>query len=154
MPQAAREATGRPILVMAAIAVAGGIGVAILGIFRKRAFVALALVLVGLSVVIADNLVLPPLDPYISARWHGQFLHNDAHQDRIFTYRVQRSWHYGLAFYLGRGLQEWTPDDPGPALVLTTPQGLRELRRLGRVHGELEETYHGVLYVPVAPLPR
>ena len=154
MPQAAREATSRPILVMAAIAVAGGIGIAVLGFFRKRAFVALVLSLVGLSVVIACDRVLPPLDPYISARWHGQFLHNDAHPDRIFTYEVERSWHYGLAFYLGRELREWSPADPDPALVLTTPEGLRELRRLGRVHGNLEGTYHGVLYVPVAPVPR
>lgn len=154
MPEAAREVTRPPIFAIAAIAVAGGVGVAILGFFCKRALVVLALFLVGLSVVIANERVLPSLDPYLSARWHGQFLRNDAHPDRIFTYRVQRSWHYELAFYLGRELREWSPDDPGPALVLTTPQGLQELRGLGRVHGELEEAYHGVLYVPVAPLPR
>ena len=150
----AREATSRPILVIATIAVAGGIGVAVLGFFRKRAFVVLAFLLVGLSVIIATDRVLPPLDPYISARWHGEFLRNDARPNRIFTFEVQRSWHYGLAFYLGRELREWSPDDPDPALVLTTPDGLREMRRLGRVHGEIAETYHGVLYVPVAPVPR
>jgi 4-amino-4-deoxy-L-arabinose transferase-like glycosyltransferase len=153
MPQPAREADGRSVLVMAAIAVAGGIGVALLAFFRKRAVLALAFFLVGLSVVIATDRLLPSLDPYISARWHGEFLHNDARPNRIFTYDVQRSWHYGLAFYLGRELREWSPADPGAALVLTTPAGLRELRRLGRVHGELEEPYHGLLYVPVAPVP-
>lgn len=153
MPQAAREVTGPSLFVIAAIAVVGGLGAALLGCLRKRAFIGLAFFLTGLSVVIANERILPPLDPYISARWHGQFLRNDAHPERIFTYGLQRSWHYGLAFYLGRELREWPPADPGPALVLTTPEGLRELRRLGRVHGELEETYHGVLYVPVGPLP-
>jgi len=78
-------------------------------------------------------------------------MRNDAHPDRIFTYHLQRSWVYGIDFYLGRELAEWSPADPESALVLTTPEGLREMRRLGRVHGDLDESYRGILYVPVAP---
>ena len=98
--------------------------------------------------------ILPELDASLSARWHAELLHNDAHPERIFTYHLQRSWMYGIEFYLGRELPEWTPSDPEPALVLTTPDGLRDMRRLGRVLGDLDQPYTGMMYVPVAPAPR
>ena len=107
--------------------------------------------LVVLCIEIAGIGILPALDPYVSARWHAQFLRNDAHPDRIFTYELPRSWTYGLAFYLGRELPEWNPQDPEPALVLTTPKGLEEMTKLGRFHGDLEEPYKGILYVPAVP---
>ena len=94
------------------------------------------------------------LDPFISARWHAQLLRNDRHPDRIFTYRLARSWDFGLAFYFQRELPEWSPADPNPALVLTTPTGLEEIRRLHRFYGTLEEGYQGILYVPIEPTPR
>jgi hypothetical protein len=93
--------------------------------------------------------MLPKLDPYISARPHAQLLLNDRRPERIFTYRLNRSWNYGLAFYFGRELPEWSPIDPQAALVLTNPKGLQEIRRLGRLGGELDESYQGILYVPV-----
>lgn len=105
-------------------------------------------------VEIASLGVLPSLDPYISARWHGGFLRNDLHPDRIFEYRLARSWTYGMAFYLGRQLPAWSPSDPDPALILTTPDGLKSIRSLGRFYGSLDETYKGILYVPVGPVPR
>ena len=80
-------------------------------------------------------------------------MRNDQHPDRIFTYRVQRAWDYGLAFYLQRELPEWSPTDPEAALVLTSPQGLEEIRQLGRVSGTLDEGYGGLLYVPIQRVP-
>jgi hypothetical protein len=97
--------------------------------------------------------ILPLIDPALSARSHAEFMRNDQHPDRIFTYRVSRSWTWGLAFYFRRELPEWSPDDPRPALVLTTPAGLEEIRKLGRFSGELEEQQPGLVYVPIAPMP-
>jgi hypothetical protein len=98
--------------------------------------------------------ILPRIDPYVSGRWHAQLMRNNLHPDRIFAYRLPRSWNYGLAFYFHRELPEWSPSDPDPALVLTTPQGLKEIRQARRFSGDLEETYQGVLYVPIGPIPR
>lgn len=153
LPQAARDAAGWPIFMTAILAITGGIGVATVALLRKRAFVALALALTVLCVAAAGLRILPALDASFSARWHGQLMRNDAHPDRIFTYHLQRSWSYGIEFYLGRELSEWSPDDRESALVLTTPEGLREMRRLGRVHGDLDESYRGIVYAPVAPAP-
>jgi len=154
LPQAARASGGRPIVITAILAIAGGIGVASLALLRKRAFVTLSFALVVICVAAAGLRILPALDASLSARWHGELLRNDAHPERIFTYHLQRSWMYGIEFYLGRELPEWTPSDPEPALVLTTPDGLRDMRRLGRVLGDLDQPYTGMMYVPVAPAPR
>lgn len=153
LPQAARDAAGQPTFAIAILTVAGGIGVVVMALLRRRAFVILGLALAVLCVAAAGLRILPALDPSLSARWHGQLMRNDAHPDRIFTYRLQRSWVYGIDFYLGRELAEWSPADRESALVLTTPEGLREMRRLGRVHGDLDESYTGIVYAPIAPAP-
>jgi 4-amino-4-deoxy-L-arabinose transferase-like glycosyltransferase len=108
---------------------------------------------VAASVEIASLTVLPALDPSVSARPHAEFMRNDQHLDRIFTYQLRRNWVYGLNFYFHRELPEWSPSDPVPALVLTTPAGLDQIRKLGRVNGEIEQTQLGLVYVPIVPTP-
>jgi len=105
-------------------------------------------------VELAGLAILPRIDPFTSARWHARLMHNNLHPDRIFVYHLTRSWNYGVAFYFGRELPEWLPSDPNPALVLTNPEGLKEIRQAGRFYGALDEAYRGILYVPIGPLPR
>jgi 4-amino-4-deoxy-L-arabinose transferase-like glycosyltransferase len=103
----------------------------------------------------ANLLVLPHLDPAMSARPYAEMLRNDLHPDRIFTFQLKRSWSYGLTFYFKRELPEWSPEDPDAALVLTTREGFEKIMRAGRFRGALEEqTQGGLLYVPVEPAPR
>lgn len=109
---------------------------------------------VVLALEIANVQILPSVDPLYSARYHGQFMSHDLHPDRIFTFELARSWNYGLAFYFQRQLPEWQSDDPLPALVLTTPAGLKQITKLGRFQGELDEPDKGILYVPVGVAPR
>ena len=154
IPQSAQVAITTTLHAGIEIAVGAGIAIAALSFLRRRGFVAISLLLVVLMVAIASWGVLPSLDPYISARWHGSFLRNDLHPDRIFEYQLPRSWTYGMAFYLRRNLPEWSPSDRNPALILTTPAGLKRIRSIGRFYGSLDETYKGILYVPVGPVPR
>jgi 4-amino-4-deoxy-L-arabinose transferase-like glycosyltransferase len=108
---------------------------------------------IAANVEIASLGVLPVMDPFYSARPHAEFMRNDQRPDRIFTYRLNRSWVFGLTFYFRRELPQWSADDPTPALVLTTPDGLDEIRKLGRFSGDLEETHPGLVYVPIGPVP-
>jgi 4-amino-4-deoxy-L-arabinose transferase-like glycosyltransferase len=151
LPAAAREVPGKSILHISIIVIAGGIAIALLGSLRNRAAFLLSFFLVALCVELAGARVLPALDPFISARFHGKLLRNNRYPDRVFTFHLARSWQYGLNLYQGREIQEWQPGDAGAALVLTTPRGLDEIRKLGRVEGTLEEPYGGILYVPVMP---
>jgi 4-amino-4-deoxy-L-arabinose transferase-like glycosyltransferase len=154
LPASMHEALGSTIVIAAIIAFVGAAAILLLAVRRDRTFLTVSLALAAVLVEFAGLAILPRIDPYISARWHAQLMHGNLHPDRIFTYRLPRSWNYGLAFYFARELPEWSPADPNPALVLTTPSGLREIRQAQRFYGNLEETYQGILYVPIGPLPR
>jgi 4-amino-4-deoxy-L-arabinose transferase-like glycosyltransferase len=154
LPPGAKDAAGRTIFICAALAIGGGIAIVVLGFFSRRGAVLISALLVALLVELAGARILPALDPYISARYHAQVLRNDRRPERIFIFRLNRSWSYGLAFYLDRELPEWSPRDPQAALVLTNPKGLEEIRKLGRLGGELDASYQGILYVPVLPSSR
>jgi 4-amino-4-deoxy-L-arabinose transferase-like glycosyltransferase len=125
------------------------------GIRQKLSLtVAITSLSVAATVAVANMAILPELDPYLSARPHAAFLRGDLRPDRIFTYRLNRSWNYGLAFYFRRELSEWSPNEPDAALVLTNQKGIEEITKAGRVQGELNEPQQGILYVPISPLPR
>jgi 4-amino-4-deoxy-L-arabinose transferase-like glycosyltransferase len=109
---------------------------------------------VAAAVAMAGLVILPAMDPYLSARSHAAFLRGDLRPDRIYTYHLNRSWNYGLAFYLRRELPEWSPQEPDAALVLTNHKGLDEIVKAGRFQGELNEIEQGILYVPISPIPR
>lgn len=113
----------------------------------------LCAVLVAASVEIVSLRLLPPLDPQISARHHAEFMRNDQHPDRIFTYQLRRGWNFGLNFYFRRELPESSPADPLPALVLTTPAGVDQIEKLGRVSSDFEEIRPGIVYVPIMAVP-
>lgn len=146
LPVLGYAALGVTILIAAGLVLAG---------YRRNSALAASLcaLWVVLSVEGASLRVLPLLDYFYSARPHAEFMRNDRHPDRIFTYRLRRGWNYGLAFYFRRELPEWAPSDPQPALVLTTPEGAKEIRSFGRIGGSLDEHYAGILYVPVAAAP-
>lgn len=143
---------GSGVLLLLAVAIA-------IGGLRGNARWAIGLCALCLSVSVlgANAFVLPLVEGRYSARPYAQFLHNDPHPDRIFTYRLPRAWNYGLAFYFNRELPEWSPKDPDPGFVLATPKGLAEIRKMGRSAGELDLSQGGqqsLVYVPVNAAPR
>lgn len=157
-PFATTNATPTAVYVGLALLLIAAVGIATWGM-RGNARWAIglcALCLVG-SVEAANIVVLPLVEGRYSARPYAQFLKNDPHPDRIFTYQLPRAWNYGLAFYFGRELPEWSPSDPEPAFVLATQKGLDEIRRLGRSSGTLDLAQGGqqsLVYVPVNAAPR
>jgi 4-amino-4-deoxy-L-arabinose transferase-like glycosyltransferase len=147
IPLLAATALGISIAVAAGILYAG---------MRKNLHLAVMLcsVFVIATLEIANFVVLPALDPYVSARPHAGFFQNDLHPDRIFTYQLRRTWNYGLAFYFHRELPEWSPQDPDAALVLTSREGFEKIVKARRFQGTLEPPQQGILYVPIQPAPR
>ena len=109
------------------------------------------------GVAAANMVVIPRVESRYSARPFVQLVQSDAHTNRILAYKLPRAWVYGIHFYAGRELPEWSPNDPDPALVLTTPQGLGDLQKMGRSSGPLGQTRGNlppVMYVPVNAAPR
>jgi 4-amino-4-deoxy-L-arabinose transferase-like glycosyltransferase len=154
LPDAARAELSRPILFLAVLVVILGLVILALGFSRRRGALAITLVAVAAIVEFSGLRILPALDPSLSAKSYGQMLAQDRHPDRVFTYRLSRSWLYGLGFYLHREVREWSSEDPEAALLLTTPQGAAELETLGRFQGPIESAPSGILFVPVLPRSR
>jgi hypothetical protein len=129
------------------VVVTGGVAALLAGLFmagflaHRKAHLAIPLCLLCVAglVELVSVAVLPTLDPSYSARAYAELLRQDLRPERIFTYELPRSWSYGLAFYFGRELPEWSPADPEPALAITTAAGFAQIRTLGRFHGELDE---------------
>ncbi len=141
-----------------ALLLAAAVAMAIFGVRGKAGWAMglCALCLVA-SVEAANIIVLPLVEGRYSARPYAEFLKNDPHPDRIFTYQLPRAWNYGLTFYFGRVLPEWSPTDPDPAFVLATQKGLAQIRELGRSSGALDLAQGGqqsLVYVPVNAAPR
>ena len=136
-----------------AIVVAGGI---LYGGMRRTFPLTVILCSLGAlaTLEIANTVVLPALDPYVSARSHAAFFRNDLHPERIFTYQLRRTWNYGLAFYFHREIPEWSPQDPDAALVLTSREGFEKIVKAGRFRGTEEPPQQGILYVPVQAAAR
>ena len=102
----------------------------------------------AIAVEFAGFSLLPNLDSSVSARELATLVSASPQAD-FYTYRLQRSWNYGLAFYAGREIKEWSPEDPGAASLLTTAQGLNELKKLGRFSGSVNPAERGVRYVRI-----
>jgi len=126
----------------------------VLGFRRKlKALVFTSAFAVAIAVEIAGFCLLPNLDPSLSARERGTLLRESAQSD-FYTYHLQRSWDYGLAFYAGREIKEWSPENAGAASLLTTAQGLSELKRLGRFSGVVNPSERGIRYVRIETAAR
>jgi 4-amino-4-deoxy-L-arabinose transferase-like glycosyltransferase len=54
-------------------------------------------------------------------------------KDPITLYRAHRNWEFGLNFYFGRVIPEWSPQISEPAVVFTSPAGLQDLERRATV---------------------
>jgi len=113
-----------------------------------KALVFTSALVAAIAVEIAGLSLLPNLDSSASAREFATLVSASPQPD-FYTYRLQRSWNYGLAFYAGREIKEWSPENSGAASLLTTAQGLNELKKLGRFSGSVNSAERGVRYVRI-----
>jgi 4-amino-4-deoxy-L-arabinose transferase-like glycosyltransferase len=137
--------------ILLAVAVLTAILSVVFGFRRNlKLFVFTSAFAVAISVEIAGLLLLPALDPSVSARARAKWITESA-QTEFYTFHLQRSWNYGLAFYTGRPIAEWSPANPSAVSVLTTSQGLIELQKLGRFSGPVNPAESAIRYVKIEP---
>lgn len=137
--------------ILLAVAVVAAILSVAFGFRRNlKLFVFTSAFAAAISVEIAGLLLLPAVDPSISARARAKWITESA-QTEFYTFHLQRSWNYGLAFYAGRPIEEWSPANPSAVSVLTTSQGLIELQKLGRFSGPVNPAESAIRYVKIEP---
>jgi 4-amino-4-deoxy-L-arabinose transferase-like glycosyltransferase len=121
--------------------------------FKLKWLVISTAVAVALAVEISGLALLPVLDPDLSARERAGWITANGTTD-FYTFHLTRSWGYGLAFYADRPIAEWSPENLGPASILTTEQGLLELKKLGRFSGPVSPQERGMRYVKIEAAAR
>ena len=90
-----------------------------------------AVIVALLFVEVAGRAVLPIFDPLLSAR-SAAALVSSIPLGQVSTFKLRRSWQFGLNFYLRRELPEWSPTDGAHQWVLTNDQGTMEILASGR----------------------
>jgi 4-amino-4-deoxy-L-arabinose transferase-like glycosyltransferase len=140
-------------LILAVATLAAGFSLAFGRRTNLKAFVFISAFAAAIGVEIAGLALLPNLDPVISARELARSISAFSQAD-LYTYRLQRSWNYGLAFYAGHEIKEWSPENFGAASLLTTAQGLNELKKLGRFTGPVNPAERGIRYVRIETAAR
>jgi len=129
---------------------------------RLKAALVLGAILAA-SLVEGINLrVLPQLDTYLSPRTAAFLALQEQQRARpgpaaagrgagpVQTYRLRRSWHYGLDFYLGRAVEEWSPGT-GSGLVVTSAAGVKDLEQRGVQFQLLQRVSQEAVLVRVEP---
>jgi 4-amino-4-deoxy-L-arabinose transferase-like glycosyltransferase len=112
-----------------------GAAVAVLGSRGRTAAALLAnAALVATLLAIANWTVLPSLDANYSSRATAiaaaPIVGSAANAIAVDVYKLDRSWQYGLEYYLGRGaMPEWTPVETMPILVFTNEGGCKDIQR-------------------------
>jgi 4-amino-4-deoxy-L-arabinose transferase-like glycosyltransferase len=132
----------------------GAGGLAIIGATRRDSIVAMkTAVIVTLLILLSGYNVTARLDSQLSARnCAAQLLPSLA--QNTYSFKLQRGWKYQLNFYLHREIMEWSPEIPGPALVVTNDKNLPALERIARIDKVVWDGSAQAEIVVVTPLSR
>jgi 4-amino-4-deoxy-L-arabinose transferase-like glycosyltransferase len=126
---------------------AGVIGAAI-AVLGSRGRIATSLLtnaaLVSVLLAVANWSVLPSLDVNYSSRATAiaaaPIVGAAGNANAVDVCKLDRSWQYGLEYYLGRAMPEWTPAESTPILVFTNEGGCKDIQRRGLNCDVLQKT--------------
>ncbi len=65
------------------------------------------------------------------------------------VYRLHRAWHYGLNYYFGRELPEWSRTAPPGSVIVASDAGVEELQTSGLPVQVLERVSEEAVIVAV-----
>lgn len=120
----------RGIIAGLSVCIVGGLSIIALSLLKrpKAALIGVVLVMTVL-VEIANVWILPQTDRLFSPRELAQLvISKDSTSADIAEYKLPRTWKYGLNYYFGRELREWSPGSPQPDWIVTTPKSALEIQ--------------------------
>jgi 4-amino-4-deoxy-L-arabinose transferase-like glycosyltransferase len=143
-------------------ALVGGVCIVAFVLFRKwngavSAGAATAVVLL----LIANRMIMPGIDAFISARPEATALIKvlKATPDEVAVYHLPRAYGYGLNFYFGKSLPEWTPENTRASFIFFSFDSLPQLDHLyqfsrrspGNAFAFVPATLDGKIYLKWGP---
>ncbi len=133
---------------------AGAIG-AVIAVLGSRGRIAAALlanaVLVSFLLGVANWTVLPALDANYSSRATASAAAPFISGGAVDVYKLDRPWQFGLEYYLGHAIPEWTPAESLPILVFTNDGGCKDIQRRGMGCEALQKISPAAWLVRVSP---
>ena len=141
------------VIVLLVVAGAGGLIAIVFTVLKKpiHAFVTVALLMAALLASMNVE-ILPFADSRISARKATRdTLRLNPSGRNIMVFGLSRDWNYGLDYYFGRELPEWTPGTPLPEWLFTKEGNAAEFERLGnqvREASRVGEPFAVLIHVP------
>ena len=120
----------RGIVAALSLGIAGGLCVLTLSLLKRAKAALIGVVLLVTALVGVLNVgILPRVDHLFSPRELAELVMlKDSAASDVAEYKLPRSWKYGLNYYFGRELREWTPGSPQPDWIVTTPRAAFEIQ--------------------------
>jgi 4-amino-4-deoxy-L-arabinose transferase-like glycosyltransferase len=125
----------RGIAAVLSLSIVGGLRILALSLLKRPKAALIGVVLVVTALVEVSNVwILPQTDHLFSPRELAQFvISKDSAASDVVGYKLPRTWKFGLDYYFGRELREWTPGSPQPDWIVTTPRAALEIQD-GGIH--------------------
>ena len=120
----------RGIVAALSLSIIGGLCILALSLLKRPRAALIGVVLLVTALVGVSNVgILPQADHLFSSRELASLviLRSSSSSD-VAEYKLPRSWNYGLNYYFGRELREWTPGSPQPDWIVTTPIAALEIQ--------------------------
>jgi len=120
----------RGIVAALSLSIVGGLCILALSLLKRPTAALIGVAILVTALVGVSNLaILPQADHLFSSRELARLIIlKDSTASDVAKYKLPRSWNYGLNYYFGRELREWTPGSPQPDWIVTTPQAALEIQ--------------------------
>jgi hypothetical protein len=139
---------------------AGGLIVAF-ALYRKwRDAIATTACVIVLLLLIANLMLMKGLDRIISARPAavGLITAFDATPEDVAVYHLPRAYQYGLDYYFGKDLPEWTPENTRAIYIYFSKSSLAQMNQFpqsdGRTSAFFPATTDGKIYLRLDRPPK
>jgi 4-amino-4-deoxy-L-arabinose transferase-like glycosyltransferase len=139
--------------ILSVLGITAAVGVAVIvlaSMGRTRVAVAASALSMGILTCTIAWIFLPQIDPYLSARDAARAARQVAGQSAVETYGLNRDWTYGLDYYLGQELPEWSPTENQPVWVYTTRNSLAALAGQKRQVGPVMKLPGGIVFARIS----
>jgi 4-amino-4-deoxy-L-arabinose transferase-like glycosyltransferase len=124
--------------------VAGGIIVAF-ALYRKwNGAVCITVCTIIVLLLIANRMIMPELDAFISARpaAAGLIHKYNAKPEEVAVYHLPRAYEFGLNYYFGRDLPEWTPENTRATYLFFSKDSLTQLNQFPQLFNARTSTFY------------
>ena len=103
-------------------------------------------------IALTNRVAMPWLDPQISSRPIARhILRNPEIAGSLKVFQVRRDREYALDFYIRRELKEWSPSELQNQYVVSSPNGISELRKRGIPYELVDDICIDAILVRVRP---